>query len=154
MMEARFEVFSECIVEINRYLQRIKEAEMQKLGLHAKHTMCLYYLGKNPRGLTPTELTRLCSEDKAAISRSLIQLENSGYVIREPSLDKRAYRLVYNLTPLGEETVKSINRKVDAALFSGGSGLDDQRREIFYSSLQLILNNLKNYLEEMKSEEN
>ena len=96
-MISRFETISEYIVELNRYLQKIKEVEMNKLGLHAKHTMCLYYLGKYPDGLTSTELTKLCSEDKAAVSRTLTQLENGGFVSRGLPEDKRAYRAVYNL---------------------------------------------------------
>ena len=44
-MDHRFETFSLSILELNRYLQKIKELEMKQFGLKANHTMCLYYLG-------------------------------------------------------------------------------------------------------------
>ena len=43
-MDHRFETFSLSILELNRYLQKIKELEMKQFGLKASHTMCLYYL--------------------------------------------------------------------------------------------------------------
>lgn len=141
-----FEVFSEYIVEMNRYLQRIKELEMKKLGLHAKHTMCLYYLGKYPNGLTPGELTKLCCEDKAATSRNLAQLEKSGLVYHEIPKDKRAYRTVYNLTESGIATFSNINEKVKSALAGCSIDMDDEKRERFYSTMKNILDNLKAYV--------
>lgn len=51
-MDHRFETFSLSILELNRYLQKIKELEMKQFGLKASHTMCLYYLGQHPEGLT------------------------------------------------------------------------------------------------------
>ena len=40
-MDHRFETFSLSILELNRYLQKIKELEMKQFGLKANHTMCL-----------------------------------------------------------------------------------------------------------------
>lgn len=151
IMVSIFEVFSEYIVEMNRYLQRIKELEMNKFGLHAKHTMCLYYLGKYPEGLTPGELTRLCCEDKAATSRNLAQLESCGLISREMPKDKRAYRTVYNLTESGLATYESMNERVKAALAGCSIDMDDEKREKFYISMKNILDNLKAYVENSES---
>lgn len=46
-MTERFETFTNYMLQFNRYIQRIKEKEMQQFGLHATHTMCLYYLSKH-----------------------------------------------------------------------------------------------------------
>lgn len=146
-----FEAFSEYIVEMNRYLQRIKEIEMNKLGLHAKHTMCLYYLGKHPEGLTPSELTKLCCEDKAAVSRALSQLENGGLIVRKIPENKRAYRTVYNLTEDGKAIVRRLNDRVEAALSGCCIDMADGKREEFYASLKTILGNLKAYVEAQES---
>ena len=64
-MSSRFENFLSLIIEINRDIQRIKDAEMGKFGLKASHTMCLYYLSQHPEGLTATKLTELCIIDSA-----------------------------------------------------------------------------------------
>ena len=79
-MQDRFERFVVSITELHRYLQKLKELEMGQMDLKAGYTMCLYYLGKHPEGLTATQLTELCKEDKAAISRTLSQLSSKGLV--------------------------------------------------------------------------
>ncbi|MCM1468730.1 MAG: MarR family transcriptional regulator [Alistipes sp.] len=159
-MRNRFETFAICVTELNRCLQKIKEAEMKPFGLQAKHAMCLYYLGRNGGGLTVTQLTNLCHEDKAAVSRSIHQLTEKGFVygarlsdseiaeqipIRQ---DKRSYRTPYYLTSKGTELVTLIDQRIEAALLHVGSGLSDSRRETFYSTMELILANLTEYVNE------
>ena len=56
-MQDRFERFVVSITELHRYLQKLKELEMGQMDLKAGYTMCLYYLGKHPEGLTATQLT-------------------------------------------------------------------------------------------------
>ena len=46
-MENRFEKFSIAVLELNRYLQKIKDQEMRKFGLRSAHTMCVFYLGQD-----------------------------------------------------------------------------------------------------------
>ena len=144
----RFETFVITVSELNRQLNRIKNREMQRFGLRAAHVMPLYYLGMNPRGLTCAELTALCREDKAAISRTLAQLSEKELVSRDVPEDKRAYRSRYHLTDAGRRLVDEINSCIERALFSGGNGLDDKKRADFDDSLAIILNNLSSYLEE------
>lgn len=106
-MDHRFETFSLSILELNRYLQKIKELEMKQFGLKASHTMCLYYLGQHPEGLTATQLTELCKEDKAAVSRCLSQLSDRQLVVCEQPADhKRSYRSRYMLTVQGRSVDK------------------------------------------------
>lgn len=142
----RFEVFTGSILELNRYLQKIKDREMKPFGLRANHVMCLYHLGKNPEGLTATELTEACREDKAAVSRCLAQLVEQGYVCGVFPEHKRSYRTKLHLTESGKELVQSIDRRIDAALTKGGSGLTDEQRSVFYSTMELIIRNLADYL--------
>ena len=62
--------------------------------------------GKAPGGLTATQLTELCKEDKAAISRTLSQLSSKGLVSCELPEHKRSYRTLYYLTEEGNTVVK------------------------------------------------
>ena len=107
-MQDRFERFVVSITELHRYLQKLKELEMGQLDLKAGYTMCLYHLGKHPEGLTATQLTELCKEDKAAISRTLSQLSAKGLVSCELPENKRSYRTLYYLTEEGSTVVKKI----------------------------------------------
>lgn len=142
----RFEAFTGSILELNRYLQKIKDMEMKPYGLRAGHVMCLYYLGKNPEGLTVAELTAACREDKAAISRCVSQLVAQGYVFGNYPEDKRSYRTKLFLTQTGKELVQTIDRRIDYAVTSGGSGLTQQQRESFYSAMEIIIDNLARYV--------
>lgn len=147
-MRNRFESFAGYIVELNRCLQKIKELEMQQFALKANHTMCLYYLGKHPEGLTATQLTQLCREDKAAISRCMNQLMEKGLIRSDVSTSKRSYRTLNYLTQDGETLVEKMNQRIAAALSYGGNGLTDEQRTAFYDHMELILKNLSDYLEE------
>ncbi len=149
-MRNRFETFATAIPELNRFIQRIKDLEMRRFGLRANHAMCLYYLGTHEEGLNAAQMTRLCGEDKAAISRCLAQLREKGLVTCEVPENKRAYRMRYTLTAEGQELVKKINMRIEAALFNGGSGMDDAQREVFYRSLEQIRENLALYIREQE----
>lgn len=149
-MTERFEAFTGGVIELNRYLQRIKDLEMRRFGLRFSHAMCLYYLGQNPGGLTATQLTALCHEDKAAISRCLAQLTQKQLVISDAPTDKRSYRTLHTLTEEGRSLTDKMNARVEAALFNGGSGLSQTDREIFYRVIDTILQNLEKYTAAME----
>lgn len=144
----RFEAFTGSILELNRYLQKLKEIETKPYGLRANHVMCLYYLGRNPNGLTATELTDVCREDKAAISRSLSQLMEKGLVSGNFPEHKRSYRTKLYLTEQGWEMVRNIDRRIDAALTNGSEGLTQEQRETFYAAMEIIIRNLSRYISE------
>ena len=130
-MDHRFETFSLSILELNRYLQKIKELEMKQFGLKASHTMCLYYLGQHPEGLTATQLT----------DRQLV-------VCEQPADHKRSYRSRYMLTVQGRSVVSGIQTRIKEALSYGGRGLTEERRRDFYGTLAIISENLSDYLTE------
>lgn len=149
----RFEAFTGSILELNRHLQKLKEIEMRPYGLRAGHVNCLYYLGKNPQGLTATELTEACREDKAAVSRSLAQLIEKGLVRGNFPEHKRAYRTKLYLTEAGQQLVRTFDQRIDAALTSGGIGLTQQQKENLYSTMDTIINNLSVYISEKEHAE-
>ena len=144
-MENRFEKFSIAVLELNRYLQKIKDQEMRKFGLRSAHTMCVFYLGQHPEGLTVTQLSAICREDKAAVSRCLSQLAERDLVVSDAPRNQRAYRNPYRLTEKGRILAKQVDERVEEALRQGGKGLTEEQRETFYATAQIILENLSNY---------
>ena len=46
-----------------------------------------------------------------------------------------------------------MNRRIEAVLFSGGSGLTDEQRNIFYDAMKLILSNLTTYLTKQEEQQ-
>ena len=141
----RFETFTGSVLELNRLLQKLKEIEMKPLGLRANHVMCLYHLGKAPEGLTVTELTRVCREDKAAVSRAAAQLTARG-LVSSRAQGVRSYRAKLTLTPAGQEVAQQLRRRVDSAVAGGGEGLTRQQRETLYAAMNIVIDNLSRYL--------
>ena len=78
-MEQRFETFTTQIAKISRCIRRIKTGEMAEFNLKSPHVSCLYYLYQSD-GMTAKELSDVCDEDKAAISRAISYLEENGYI--------------------------------------------------------------------------
>ena len=68
-MKERFRTFTVLITKIYRAIRRIKNEETEKYGLNNPHVSCLYYLYKN-EALTLKELTDICLEDKAILSKA------------------------------------------------------------------------------------
>ena len=115
---------------------------MKDYNLKSHHVSCLYYLYKE-KSLTPTELTDLCDEDKAAISRSLDYLEKNGYLIKPKN--KNHYNGKITLTEKGKEIGEYITKKIDSILLAADELILEENRTIFYESLSLIENSLKNH---------
>lgn len=135
-MVDRFAQFTGAILALHRCINKIKELETAELGLRGNHVMCLYYLGQYEEGLTAAQLTTLCREDKAAISRTLNQLSEQGLVCR---------------TPAGKALTEQINRKVEAVLACSSRGISDQQRADLYLCFQVILNNLEQYIDQKEA---
>lgn len=146
-MTDRFEAFTGYMMQFHRYIQKIKEIEMRRFGLHATHTMCLHYLSKNEEGLTVTQLSHLCREDKAAISRCIKQLTALGYVCAKQIDAKRSYRSRLSLSESGKELTKNMEMRLQEVLSALGKGVDECRREALYETLEIIMKNFASYIE-------
>ncbi|MGN0626989.1 MAG: MarR family winged helix-turn-helix transcriptional regulator [Oscillospiraceae bacterium] len=138
-MIKRFEAFVTGITLCYKYIQKIKSAEMTELGLKGTHVMCIFFLSHNPEGLTAAQLCRLCAEDKAAVSRTVAELQREGYV----APGEKKYRAALRLTEKGMEIAKRVDELIEQWVAFGGAGLSDSDREAFYRALELISNNLK-----------
>lgn len=142
-MEDRFETFAVTIALLNRCVQRIKGLEMSQLGLRGNHTMCLYYLGKHPEGLTAAELSARSQEDKAAVSRTVAELIQRNLVY-----SPGGYRALLQLTETGMEVADQVRQRVEHALEIGGAGLTEESRDTFYQTMLQIAGNLQAFLAE------
>ena len=145
-MENRFEKFTALITSISRSIQKIKSLEMKELGLKGNQVLCLYHLWNSESGLTSTQLCSLCAEDKAAISRTIKELENLGLVFVDENGDKK-YRNPIKLTEKGVKVGKEVSKRIEENFAQGSFGIDDEERESFYATLTLICENLQKICE-------
>lgn len=142
-MTKRFELFCTTINQIHRNLQRIKLKEMTEFGLKGIHVMCLFELYHNPEGLTLTQLSTMCCEDKAAVSRAITELVKREYVTSD---SEKKYRSLITLTPTGAQTAEKINEKAKMAVETCSGELTVEEREEFYKTLLYISDNIDHYL--------
>ncbi len=139
MMISRFQSFTSGITTCYKYIRRIKSAQMTEFGLRGTHVMCLFYLHQHPQGLAAAQLAELCVEDKAAISRTIAELEEKGYLYCG---DGKKYRMPLFLTESGEQLARRMDQVIAQWVCAGGEGLEEAERESFYASLEKIAANL------------
>ena len=146
-MLRRFEQFCTSAFSIYRSIQKIERMEMEKFGLKGPHAQCLLNMARYPEGVTAAKLCTLCDKDKAAISRTVAELENAGMLIRNCSGNHR-YRAQLILTDMGREAASRVAERANFAVEQAGSGLSDEQRAVFYHALSLIADNLQNICDE------
>lgn len=141
-MKERFKTFTVLIMEINRYIHKIKTEEMSEFDLKSPHVSCLYYLYKSGE-LTAKELCDISKEDKASVSRSIEYLETNGFISCNSTAKKR-YKAILTLTEKGREISAALAKKIDAILEQASVGLSEENRAVMYETLSLIHDNLEN----------
>ena len=139
-MLERFEAFTKNVAAADKFVKKIKGAEMRRFGIQGSCVMCLFYLSNAEEGLTPIELRELCDEDKAAISRNLASLHEKNFIMVD---EKKKYRALIRLTEKGEEMAKRLDGLIETWVEVVGKGLSEQDRAAFYRGLDIISNNLR-----------
>lgn len=135
---SKYEQFSLSIASLYHDIQRIERAEMANYHMKGSHAQCVLAMSRYPEGITAARLCQICEKDKAAISRTVAELERMGMVLRSGS----RYRACLTLTEQGRAIARTVNEKARQAVERAGEGLDNARREVFYSVLGLITENL------------
>ena len=141
-MQDRFEKFSMFTSNIRRAMRKIKMEELAEFDLKPTQLSCVYSLYKfGP--LTATELSDICKEDKGALSRSIEQLIDRGFITYDQSTQKR-YRSPLMLTNHGRSVAEKLVAKINDMIEAAGAGVSEEDREIFYRTLATISENLEN----------
>ena len=146
-MITRFEQFSASVACIYRNIQKIERVEMAKYGLKGPHAQALLAMSRHPEGITSGELVKLCDKDKAAISRTIAELEREGMVHRVGK-NGNLYRAALMLTERGQEAARLVGERAKCAVESASAGLSEDHRKILYTALELIAGHLQTIGEE------
>lgn len=140
-MITKYELFSSSVASLSRDIQQIERTEMAKFGLKGPHAQCLLAMLRHPEGVTSAQLCELCDKDKAAISRTISELEAAQMIHRDTPNGNR-YRALLLLTPQGRAAADAVSRRAKVAVEAAGDGLNDAQREVFYQVLNIIAGNL------------
>lgn len=146
-MVTKFEQFSASVSCIYRCIQKIERVEMAKYGLKGPHAQCLLAMSRYPEGVTSSQLCVICDKDKAAISRTVAELEREGLVTRDCK-GGSSYRVPLKLTPQGEAAAQRVDERAKLAVEKAGEGMTDEQRATFYMVLDLIAGHLQTICEE------
>lgn len=152
-MRERFETFTVLISSISRSIRRLKTEETAEFNLKSPHVSCLYYLYK-AESMTAAELCEICDEDKAAVSRSIVYLEQNGFLLRNggTAAPSRAggkhYRAPLVLTEKGRKVAEALAERIDRALSEVAVGVSEEERAILYRCLTQIDRNLEQMCEQ------
>ena len=138
----RFDRFTLSIFEISRYWHKITSDEMEKYGLKGPHCVYLAALQRYPEGITAPQICELCGKDKSDVSRTMAILEKKGLVTKE-GIHQNLYRGVFKLTEEGQKAADFVCRRASLAVDIAGSDLTEENRVVFYESLELIANRLR-----------
>ena len=139
-MEERFNEFTLKILMLNRYVGAIKNIEMDEFNLKGIHASILNNLYFNEE-ITAATLTKNILEDKAAVSRALKELYDKKLI----DYCGKKYNAKIILTNSGREIALNVIEKIDKAVAAGGATLTDEKRIIFYETLEIICKNLGAY---------
>lgn len=140
-MITKYELFSSSVSSLSRDIQAIERTEMAKFGLKGPHAQCLLAMLRHPQGITSAQLCEVCAKDKAAISRTVSELENAR-MIRRDNRNGNIYRAALMLTEQGRAAAHAVSRRAKLAVERAGEGLSDAQREVFYHVLDIIAGNL------------
>ena len=152
-MNNRFETFTLLITSISRSIRRIKTETMAAYNLKSPHVSCLYYLYK-AETMTAAEICEICDEDKAAVSRSILYLEQNGFLVRAGKPEGtvggvgKHYRTPLSLTERGREVAARLVDRIDRVLDEVADGVSEEERVILYRCLKRIDRNLAGLCEQ------
>lgn len=138
VMIYRFESFVGKISAIHKNIEKIKKNKMKKFGLSGNHVMSMCFLAQYPDGLTASKLCELISVDKAAMSRTLAELVEKGYVYYPELGANKKYRAITALTPKGVEVAKQVDEMIIDLVGEIGGGLTDEERKMMYYALEVV----------------
>lgn len=145
-MQSRYEQFSVSISSIYHAIQRIEKNEMIIYGSRGIYVPYLAALHRYPEGLTAARLSEICDRDKAAVSRTLADMEKDGLIIRQIKGDNKNRALLF-LTDEGKRAAQFVACKAQFAVEEGGEGLSNQDRMQLQQALARIARNLEKICE-------
>ncbi len=141
-MVSRFERFLVALAGINRSWHKIASNEMEKYGLKGSFAIYLVTMLRYPEGITSAQLGEICGRNKADVSRSISELEAKGLVLRDDNGGR--YRAPIKLTDEGKLSAEHVRKQANIAVEIAGIGIPEDRRHLFYETLELISSNLQN----------
>lgn len=138
-MVERYTKFAAAVAKISTCIQKIESEAMASYGLKGSCAQYITAIRLSEDGMTISQLSETCMKDKAAVSRTIAELEDKGVVVRETQ-GTNCYRAPIVLTKKGQEIAEFVAQRAAAAVKI--AGLDGEERHNMYAGLNVIAQNL------------
>ena len=139
-MLQRYETFSGAVASIYHHIQRVEREEMEHYGSKGVYAQYLAILRRDSEGLTMQQLCAVCDKDKAAVSRTIADMERSGLVER---IGESVYRARLTLTEAGRRAADYVSERACTIVDQVGGGLTEEDRQVLYAALATIAQRLE-----------
>ncbi len=145
-----FDFFVTMLMKNHKNVQKLLENILPDCGLKHVSIMCIRLISVSESGLSASELGSIFVYDKALISRTLRDLQERGYICRNPEDEglSRGYRMV--LTEKGRELEARMSEAIGKLSLAVSAGIPQSDIEVFYNTSIRLSENLVKYAEEMK----
>lgn len=148
-MVERYTRFAAAVSKISNCIQKIESEAMAGYGLKGSCAQYITAIRLSQNGMTISQLSETCMKDKAAVSRTIAELEAKGVVIRKAQ-GSNIYRAPLVLTVKGQEIAGYVAQRAAAAVKI--AGLDGEERHNMYMGLDVIAQNLSDICKEGMAE--
>ena len=127
--------FREYTRALERNLENLNQSDCCQCSVNTSQCFLVVEIGRNP-GICVKDLARELKMDKSAVSRSVEELVQKGFVVREPSqTDRRA--VVLTLTADGEARFRKIEEDMDEKFRLVFAKIPKEKQEQVLEALQL-----------------
>ena len=142
MKKDRFEIFSASVLHLVKSVQVLKAQKMAEYGLKGTTAAALCRVLESENGLTPTELCVACEIDKAQVSRSVAELVEKGFLVRD-AIDAHRYKQKYRLTAAGRRAAIDVSRAIREIEEAVSRGISPIELDRFYHTLYCLCDNFE-----------
>ena len=127
--------FREYTRQLECHLGVMNQADCCCCGVSQTQCFLIVEIGRKP-GISVKELAEILRTDKSAISRSVEELVQKGFVERNPSKEDRRY-VELSLLPKGQERFEKIERDMYFKFKNVWERIPEEKREQVLEALKL-----------------
>ena len=131
---------------VTKNTKRVIDSVLHEHGLRSTHASCFFRICEAKDGLSSTELAEACGVDKAFISRITAELVAGEYITKDPMSKGIVYKRKYILTDKGAETYNALMKALSDISEKASNIVSQEKLVVFDEVLNILDNNIINYL--------
>ena len=152
MDRSLLEKLSALMIQKNHYFAKIYSCCPSSDKLNISSVVCLGLLNSKEGGCSATELKEMSCYDKGLISRMLTDMQNGGYIIRNPEDMGKQRGMRYIPSEIGKELADKLSAEFIIISSEVSKNIPVEDLEKFYEVCCKLISNLGDYARDIESE--